>query len=80
MEWLQFLIMIVSMTGMFLWNRSEANADRRSYIEMMRAYQMETHGYQLSLSAQLRGMEAAIQQEMKDFHGRLCTIEERNKK
>lgn len=30
-----------------------------------------------------RGMEnllTAIQQEMKDFHGRLCAIEERNKK
>jgi hypothetical protein len=27
-----------------------------------------------------RAMITAIQQEMKDFHGRLCAIEERNRK
>lgn len=30
--------------------------------------------------AQIRDLIVAIQNEMKDFHGRLCAIEERNKK
>ena len=31
------------------------------------------------MDAQVAAMQAAIQAEMKDFHGRLCAIEERNK-
>ena len=32
------------------------------------------------LITEIRSDVAAIHQEMKDFHGRLCAIEERNKK
>lgn len=62
MEWTQFLIMLVTITGLFLWQRSESRADYRN---------MENN-----MSALIR----AIQEEMKDFHGRLCAIEERNRK
>ena len=65
MDWTQFLIMLVSMIGMFAWlrsdiavNRSEAAADRRQSMDLI----------------------IAIKEEMKDFHGRLCAIEERNRK
>ncbi len=44
MDWAQFLILIIAMTGMFFWNHKEIHA---------------------------------IAQEMKDFHGRLCTLEEK---
>lgn len=57
MEWIQFLILIVTLGSLFLWNRSEANADRRESQNLIKA----------------------IEQEMKDFHGRLCAIEEKNK-
>ncbi len=64
MEWAQFGILMISITGMFLWlrtdisvNRTESAADRRDILQIIRA----------------------IQEEMKDFHGRLCAIEERNK-
>lgn len=50
--------MFVSIGGLFLWNRSEANADRRDIMQLVRA----------------------IQEEIKDFHGRLCALEEKNKK
>lgn len=56
MEWGQFLILIITIGGLFLWNRSESNNDRR---EMM-------------------GLIKSIQEEIKDFHGRLCAIEEKN--
>lgn len=58
MDWTQFLLMFVSIGGLFLWNRSEANADRRDIMQLIRA----------------------IQEEIKDFHGRLCALEEKNKK
>lgn len=56
MDWGQFLILIITIGGLFLWNRSESNTDRR---EMM-------------------GLIKSIQEEIKDFHGRLCAIEEKH--
>ena len=65
MDWIQFCLLIATIGSIFAWlradialNRSEAAADRRDILQLMRE----------------------IQQENKDFHGRLCAIEERNKK
>lgn len=70
--------------SMFLWVRSEANADRR-----------DIHGDCKALIEAIRedgrAFQKAIQHEMKDFHTKLalqdqefkikmCIIEERNKK
>lgn len=58
MDWMQFSVFIVSMGGLFLWNRAEARSDSRQIIDLI----------------------SAINQEIKDFHGRLCAIEEKGKK
>jgi hypothetical protein len=50
---------------LFLWNRSEARADIRH---------METK------LESTRELVRAIYDESKDFHARLCAIEERNRK
>lgn len=50
---------------LFLWVRSEANADRREAAQGRK-----------DIMAVIQG----IQLEMKDFHGRLCAIEERRLK
>lgn len=65
MEWTQFSIFFVGVFGMWLWQRTEANADRRDAEEGRR---------------EIRALIQAVQAEMKDFHGRLCAIEERNRK
>lgn len=64
MDWIQFGLLLISLASMFAWlksdialNRSEAAADRRDILNLIRS----------------------IQEEIKDFHGRLCAIEERNK-
>lgn len=65
MDWIQFTLFMVAVFGV-LWtlksdiqtNRSEAAADRRDILQLIRA----------------------IQEEIKDFHGRLCSLEEKNKK
>lgn len=62
MEWTQFIIFFMGVFGLFIWNRTEARADARH------------------MDAKLEGQRNllnAIHNEMKDFHGRLCAIEER---
>jgi hypothetical protein len=65
MEWTQFIIMFLGMLGLFAWNRAEARSDNRHMDNKMDAIRELTH---------------AIHLEMKDFHTRLCAIEERNRK
>jgi hypothetical protein len=64
MDWIQFAIFLSAMAGMFSWLRSD--------ILMQRSESSADRRDILSLIRQ-------IQEEMKDFHGRLCAIEERNK-
>jgi hypothetical protein len=52
------LILIVTLGGLFLWNRAESNSDRRMFYELLKG----------------------ISDEMKDFHGRLIALEEKNRK
>ena len=54
---------------LFLWNRSESRADIRHMDSKLESFRSETNA-----------MIKAIYDEMKDFHNRLCVIEERNKK
>lgn len=65
MEWIQVLVIIGANAGimipLWLWIRTEANADRRDLAKLIYETQSE------------------MRQEMKDFHGRLCAIEERNR-
>lgn len=61
MDWIQFTIFflgnaVFTMT-LWQWNLSEANADRRDMMNLLRE----------------------MKDEMKDFHARLCIIEERAK-
>lgn len=55
MDWVQFGLMLITLGGLFFWNRSEANSDRRDMVTLLKG----------------------IQDEIKDFHGRLCTLEEK---
>lgn len=60
---------------LFLWLRSEANSDRREFASVQKEDRREL----LQISRNLELTLIAIQQEMKDFHGRMCAIEERKK-
>lgn len=62
MDWIQFTIFFLGNTvfslTLWLWNRTESNADRREMMNLLKE----------------------MKDEMKDFHARLCVIEERNRK
>ncbi len=60
MEWVQFIIFLLSVFGLFIWNRTESRNDIRHMDNKLDAN---------------RELINAIHMEMKDFHGRLCAIE-----
>ena len=64
MDWVQFAVFIGSTVGLFFWNRTESRADIRHMDTKLES---------------TRELVRAIHDEMKDFHIRLCSIEERNK-
>jgi hypothetical protein len=76
MEWTQFVIFAAGVFGCFFWNRSESRADIRHMDQKLDANReliREIHN-------ETKSLISSIHQEIKDFHGRLCAIEERNKK
>lgn len=75
MDWVQFSVMFITFVGLFIWNRTESRADSRqteqkleSTRELVRAIHQESVEFRI-----------AMLNESKDFHGRLCAIEEKNK-
>jgi hypothetical protein len=68
MDWTQVLTIVASNIGLILWARSENRADYRHMEQKT-----------LQLITGIKEEVTAIHQEIKDFHGRLCAIEERNK-
>ncbi len=68
MDWIQFIIFAGGVFGCFFWNRSESRSDYRHMDCKLESFRAETNII-------LR----AIQEEMKDFHTRLCKIEESRK-
>lgn len=65
MDWTQFIIFFIGVFGLFIWNRTESRNDQRSTDAKLEA---------------IRALMYEMIQESKDFHGRLCAIEERNRK
>ena len=69
MGWEHILALVLGNSALiiplFLWNRSESRADIRHMDAKLEA---------------TRELVRAIYDESKDFHNRLCKIEERNKK
>lgn len=73
MEWYHVFGIILGngalIIPLFIWNRTESRNDIRHMDVKFEIFRNET-----------KDLLIAIQTEMKDFHGRLCTIEERNRK
>lgn len=68
MDWTQFLVMLITVAGLFFWNRSESRNDVRHMETMIK-----------DNAEMIRSIHNEIHMEMKDFHGRLCALEEKNR-
>lgn len=64
MDWTQFGLMLTAFVGLFIWNRTESRADMRHMDTKLESN---------------RNLILAIHEEIKDFHGRLCSIEKGKK-
>lgn len=64
--WIQFGITLVTTAGLFLWVRTESRSDFRKSEEENK-----------QLRRDLVDVMRTIEKDMRDFHGRLCAIEER---
>jgi len=58
-----FALMISILVFLFFWNRSEARTDSRQYAQDIK-----------ELRRELIDVMRSIDQEIKDFHGRLCSM------
>ncbi len=65
MDYIQFATMFISVVGLFVWNRTEARTDTRHMDNKIDS---------------MRELVHAIHSEMRDFHNRLCKIEEDKRK
>lgn len=72
MEWSQVFAFILGNAALiiplFLWSRAESRADNRSLENRILQFELKTDA-----------VISAIREESKDFHARLCVIEERNR-
>ena len=68
MDWLQVFTLFFANASLIVWFRSESRNDWRHMDTKLDVMRAETN-------AQIQ----AIHEEMKDFHSKLCRIEERNK-
>lgn len=79
MEWYHVLSIFFGNAAivlpLWLWSRSEAIADRRESI----ADRREGSAERRDILNVIKSLQEEMRNEIKDFHGRLCTIEERNK-
>jgi len=64
MDWVQFALLLISIGGMFTWLRADIALNRSESAADRR---------------DILQLIRSIQEEIKDFHGRLCSIEERGK-
>lgn len=65
MDWIEFTIFFVGIFGLFIWNRIESRIQAKQTNAKLEA---------------LRALMNEVIQENKDFHVRICAIEERNRK
>ncbi len=73
---LELIVVLLTIAGLFVWNRAESRADYRHNETRMDAIR--------NLTDEIRKDSARFREdwlnETKEFHSRLCTIEEKGKK
>lgn len=84
MEWLQVLAIIVSNLGIIipiiLWFRSEARRDNIMTQEWTQRMFHKCDDQLAAIIQEMKDFQDKFHQETKDFHGRLISLEERNRK
>jgi hypothetical protein len=72
MDWTQVIALFLANAGLIGWFRAESRSDWRHLDSKIDANAKETRDL-------INAIHSDIREEMKDFHGRLCAIEERSR-
>lgn len=75
MEWIPVISMFLATIGIICWFHMQSRADWKHSDQKIDENRREANENRKEITQILQ----AIQEEMKDFHGRLCAIEERRK-
>ncbi len=76
MDWSQVITILGGNMALFLWATRQARTDYLHLDKKLDENRKETS----QMIKETGQIVKAIQEEIKDFHNRLCIIEERNKK
>lgn len=74
-DWSKIIALIISMYGMMRWFRSDTHEHLVSMDKRIDSMDKKIEVMRIETNAMIQ----SIHQEMKDFHGRMYAIEERNK-
>jgi hypothetical protein len=69
MDWMQVLFLFFANASLIIWFRAESRADWRHMDSKVDAIRED-----------MRSFQSAMLMEAKDFHARLCAIEEKKRK
>lgn len=79
MEWTQLALFFIGVFGLWLWQRTESRTDSRKHEAEIKELRREMIDIMRDLKEDGRIFREQWAAESKDFHGRLCAIEERRK-
>jgi len=90
-EWLQILVVTVTVFGLFLWMRGESRSDYRHLVtitdsirqdakDFREMWAKETKEFNEKWAKESKEFNEKWANESKEFHGRLVAIEERGRK
>lgn len=77
---METVLIIASFIGFFLWNRSESRNDIRALQADINGVKGELTAFRQEMHKEFSSFRKEMHAEMRDFHGRLCTLEEKNYK
>lgn len=77
MDIISLILILSTIAGLFIWNRAEARADARNMDVKIESHRTQLLAQLESHKEQTHSLINAIREDMKDFHGRLCALEEK---
>lgn len=78
-SWIQIISLFVANAGLIIWFRTESRNDWRHMDNKLDAQKNAIDAQINAIRADMKSFQDAMLLESKDFHGRLCKIEEGKK-
>jgi hypothetical protein len=80
MDWIQFLILFLTLIGIYLTNRADMRAFEKDSKDSKDRFERDSKEWRERYDRETKEFREKWAEESKDFHGRLISIEERRNK